>query len=217
MKIDRDGFKFSGYFLASAFVMFFWSKFLFVLVSILAIWSIYFFRDPDRTPPSDSDVLVSPADGKVIFIGPNAIPGEVTKGPEGDMIKISIFMNIVNVHVNRAVASGIIEQIVYMPGKFFNASFDKASEWNERNSFVLSIPAHKSKVVFTQIAGLIARRIRCDVFEKKNVEIAEKVGIIRFGSRLDVYFPANLYDVSVKIGQQTIAGETIIARLKTKD
>lgn len=217
MKVDKDGFRFSAYFFIAAVLCFFVSTWLSILVFALSIWCLYFFRDPDRGSDAADDDLLSPADGKVIFIGDGALPTEIGIKSPGPMQKISIFMNIVNVHVNRSIADGVIKHIVYMPGKFFNASFDKASEWNERNSFVLYVPKHETSVVFVQIAGLIARRIRCDVNEGDTVSRGQRVGIIRFGSRLDVYVPKDSYDVTLKVGQKTVAGETVIAKFKAKN
>lgn len=217
IKIDRDGFKFFGCFAILTILAFYLNLYLFVVMVLLSLWCVYFFRDPERRIPVGNDILVSPADGLVIFVGQSPLPKEVSDAYDGPVSKISIFMNILNVHVNRAVASGTIRQIAYTPGRFFNASFDKASEWNERNSFVLDIPGHYSTVVFTQIAGLIARRIRCDVAEKSAVQMGQRVGIIRFGSRLDVYVPTEIYDINTTVGQKTVAGETIIARVKAKN
>ncbi len=176
--------------------------------AILTGWCVYFFRDPKRITPIDSAIAVSPADGKVsaIVVGPP--PKELVLG-ERDRRRVSIFMNVFNCHVNRAPVAGRIARIVYTPGKFINAELDKASELNERNGFV--IDSRSGAIGVVQIAGLVARRIVCDVAEGAELAQGERIGMIRFGSRVDVYLPLTA-EVLVSEGQTAVAGETIIAR-----
>lgn len=212
MNIDRDGFKVTFCLLIIAILSFFISLYLSCFFVALGMWTLYFFRDPIRVTPQEKDIIISPADGKVIFIGDANIPEEIPYKFEAT--KISIFMNIFNVHVNRSIANGIVKDVIYNPGKFFNASFDKASIYNERNSIILDVLENETTVIFTQIAGLIAKRIRCDITKGDKVFIGQKVGIIRFGSRLDIYLPKDRYDITVSVNQITKAGESIIARFK---
>ncbi|MDR2782116.1 MAG: phosphatidylserine decarboxylase [Holosporaceae bacterium] len=172
-----------------------------------------FFRDPERVHPSKSSVVVSPADGIVLKISKCTPPDELELS--GEWKKISIFMSVFNVHVNRSPISGVIEKMLYIPGKFFNVSLDKASEYNERQAIFMR-RADGTQMVFVQIAGLIARRIRCDVNERQELELGQRVGIIRFGSRVDVYLPGDS-EILVEEGQVTVAGETILADITMGD
>ncbi|MDR2766445.1 MAG: phosphatidylserine decarboxylase [Holosporaceae bacterium] len=179
---------------------------------LLAVGCLLFFRDPDRLPPSKTSVAVSPADGIVLKIQESAPPEELDlKGPRK---KISIFMSLFNVHVNRSPVVGVVEKMVYVPGKFFNVTLDKASDFNERQVIQVKT-ADGVKVVFVQIAGLIARRIRCDVAEGDELALGQRIGLIRFGSRLDVYLPMDA-EILMEEGQVTVAGETVLANLKKK-
>jgi phosphatidylserine decarboxylase len=176
---------------------------------ILTVWCLYFFRDPERILPlDDGKILVSPADGRIMEIGFYAPPEELDLGT-ALLQRVSIFMSVFSVHVNRAPMAGAIEKIVYIPGKFFNATLNKASTHNERE--VVSIHTAYGPFVYVRIAGLIARRIRRDIREGDIVALGQRVGLIRFGSRVDVYLPTQAV-LAVEEGQTMIAGETIIAR-----
>jgi phosphatidylserine decarboxylase len=179
---------------------------------LATIGCLAFFRDPERVHPTEKAVVVSPADGIVLKILQCTPPEELDL--TGERIKISIFMSIFNVHVNRAPVAGIIEKILYIPGKFFNVTLDKANEYNERQATFVRM-ADDTSVVFVQIAGLLARRIRCDVVEGQELELGQRVGIIRFGSRVDIYLPKDAR-VLVEEGQITVAGESILAKLQEK-
>jgi phosphatidylserine decarboxylase len=174
---------------------------------------VYFFRDPERTTPSEENILVSPADGKILSISKEKTPENLSDTKSQEMQKVSIFMNVFNVHVNRMPVSGKVVWLKYIPGMFFNASLDKASKDNER--MISKIEIKKSVFVYVvQIAGLIARRIKCDLSENQDVKIGERFGIIRFGSRVDLYMP-NDFKIKVLKNQTCIAGETVIAESNT--
>jgi phosphatidylserine decarboxylase len=179
---------------------------------LMTIACLAFFRDPERIHPSRSCVVVSPADGVVLKISTCTPPDELDL--PGEWRKITIFMSVFNVHVNRAPVSGIIEKMLYVPGKYFNASLDKANVLNERRSTFMRL-SDGTQVVFVQIAGLLAGRIRCDVVEGQELELGQRIGIIRFGSRVDVYLPGDS-SVLVEEGQVTVAGETILADFSRK-
>jgi phosphatidylserine decarboxylase len=168
---------------------------------------MYFFRDPKRMVPDRKGLIVSPADGLIVFVGPVPPPAELDLGTES-MTKISIFMNVFDVHVNRIPLSGMITKIHYYPGKFFNATLDKASEHNERQAITITTEDNL-KIGCIQIAGLIARRIHCDVKVGQSVSTGERYGIIRFGSRVDLYFPSQFAGQVIK-GQRVIGGETVL-------
>lgn len=180
---------------------------LFWIGLVLTLWCAYFFRDPVRVTPQGEDLVVSPADGTISAVGPAAPPPELGLGPE-PMLRISIFMSVFDVHVNRAPMNGRITKIVYRPGVFLNADLDKASEDNERNGLVLETSAGRVGVV--QIAGLIARRIVCFASQGDSLDAGERFGLIRFGSRVDVYLPHGARALAA-IGMRAIAGETILA------
>lgn len=208
LPLDREGPKFVAIFLGITLIFFMFSTILGMIGLGLSIWCYAFFRDPERTTPLNPAALVSPADGVVLSIQKVIPPQEIGMG-EKEMTRISVFMNVFNVHVNRVPASGTILKKVYYPGKFFNASLDKASEFNER--LLIKMKTNQGDdVAFVQIAGLIARRIRCDVLESQLVDVGERFGMIRFGSRVDLYVPAG-YGIQALEGQTTIAGETILA------
>ena len=179
------------------------------LSGILTVFCAYFFRNPQRMTPVGDSLVVSPGDGIVVAITKAQAPAELNL--EDDMLKISIFLNVFNVHVNRIPMSGKVLSLHYNPGKFFNASLDKASIHNERHSVLLETPKGE-KIAFVQIAGLIARRIVCDLEEGMQVLAGQRYGIIRFGSRVDVYLPARTIP-TVAIGQTIIGGETVLAKL----
>ena len=180
--------------------------FIFIFVTI---WVYYFFRDPERIVIEDSNYLVSPADGRVSSI--SEVKGPIELGLDNKQFtKVSIFMNVFDCHVNRSPLNGEIEEIFYKPGKFLNASLDKASEENERNYFKIKSEETNENIVVVQIAGLIARRIVTQVQKSQKVKQGERLGMIRFGSRVDIYFSQR--DTMVKVGQNVIAGESLIAR-----
>lgn len=180
------------------------------IFGILTVWVCYFFRDPPRTTPQEEGLVISPADGCVSLITTAIPPSELNLSTE-PMIRISVFMNVFNCHVNRAPVAGRISQIVYTPGLFLNAELDKASDDNERNAVVIETPTTRIGVV--QIAGLVARRIVSFVKEGDELDAGERFGLIRFGSRLDVYVPQTA-SLLVAVGQTAIAGETVLADLR---
>jgi phosphatidylserine decarboxylase len=210
LPFDRDGCKFAGVFAIVAIALGGVSTNMGWLGFILTVGCLAFFRDPERVHPSRESVAISPADGIVLKISRGTPPGELELS--GEWTKISLFMSIFNVHINRAPVSGTVERMLYVPGKFFNVTLDKANEYNERRITVMRM-ANDVRVAFVQIAGLLARRIRCDVEEGQELEIGQRIGIIRFGSRVDIYLPIDAI-VLVEEGQITVAGETILADLK---
>ena len=184
------------------------SGFLGTIGLLLTIWVYYFFRDPERVIIGDDNYLVSPADGEVIKV--EEVDGLKEVGLENKRLKkISIFMNVFDCHVNRTPCSGKVEEILYKPGKFLNASFDKASEDNERNYYKLKDQSGND-IIVVQIAGLIARRIVCETNNGQELNQGDRIGMIRFGSRADVYYEN--YEPLVKVGQRTISGETLLAK-----
>lgn len=210
LPFDRDGWKFAGVAAVIAILLGHIGNNMGWLGFLSTIGCLLFFRDPERVHPSAKNVAISPADGIILRVSECEPPNEL--GLEGTWKKVSIFMSILNVHVNRAPVSGVVDKILYIPGKFFNVSLDKASDYNERQATYMTMK-NGMKVVFVQIAGLIARRIRCDITEGQELEMGDRVGIIRFGSRVDVYLP-NYVQVQVEDGQVAVAGETILARFK---
>jgi phosphatidylserine decarboxylase len=178
----------------------------------LTVWCYYFFRDPRRAVPQNAGLLVSPADGVVSLIERAVPPPELGLGPEA-LVRVSVFMSVFNCHVNRAPIAGRVTAVAYRPGKFFNASLDKASEENERNALAIEL-ADGRKIAVVQIAGLVARRIVCTVREGDRLGTGERFGIIRFGSRTDVYLPEGARPMAA-VGQTMIGGETVIAELPT--
>ena len=180
----------------------------------LTIWCYYFFRDPKRTIPVRDGLLVSPADGVISLIEKTMPPPELDIEKE-ELTRISVFMNVFNCHVNRSPIAGKVMEINYRPGKFFNASLDKASVDNERNSLVLQVPDGR-QIVVVQIAGLVARRIVSFVKPKQTLRIGQRFGLIRFGSRVDIYLPTGVQPL-VCIGQIMVSGETVIADLNSKE
>lgn len=177
----------------------------------LTVWVAAFFRDPIRTTPKGEDLIVSPADGLITMIAEVPVPREMVAELGAERLtRVSVFMSVFDVHINRTPIAGTIRQVVYISGKFLNADLDKASEENERQHFVVE-GFDGRKVGFTQIAGLVARRIMCFVKPGDIVAAGQRVGLIRFGSRVDVYLPAG-YAPQVALGQRAIAGETVLAR-----
>jgi phosphatidylserine decarboxylase len=206
--IHTEGYKFLVISVIVTLVLLAFSGFLGIIGILLTIWVYYFFRDPERIIIGDDNYLVSPADGEVIKAEEVDGPKEV--GLENQKFKkISIFMNVFDCHVNRTPCSGTVEEILYKPGKFLNASFDKASEDNERNYYKIKDNAGNN-IIVVQIAGLIARRIVCETNNGQTLSQGERIGMIRFGSRADVYYEN--YDPLVKVGQKTISGETLLAK-----
>ena len=206
--IHTEGYKFLVISVIVTLVLLAFSGFLGTIGILLTIWVYYFFRDPERIIIGDDNYLVSPADGEVIKVEEVDGPKEV--GLENQKFKkISIFMNVFDCHVNRTPCSGTVEEILYKPGKFLNASFDEASEDNERNYYKIKDNAGNN-IIVVQIAGLIARRIVCETNNGQTLSQGERIGMIRFGSRADVYYEN--YDPLVKVGQKTISGETLLAK-----
>ena len=207
-KIHNEGYKFLVIFGFVTLILYFISDFLGLIGLVLTIWVYYFFRDPDRVSINDDNYLVSPADGLVLQVQDTNGPKELNL-EDKKFKKVSIFMNVFDCHVNRTPCSGKVTEILYKPGKFLNASLDKASEDNERNYYKISNSSGE-EIIVVQIAGLIARRIVCEVKENDELNQGDRIGMIRFGSRADIYFEN--YNPLVKVNQKTIAGETILAK-----
>jgi len=208
--IHREGWPFVALFAAGALLLFLVTEPLGWIGVVLTLWCAYFFRNPDRVTPTRAGLVISPADGLVQMIEPAVPPPELGMDPS-PRPRVSIFMNVFDVHVNRIPTDGTVTAIAYHPGKFLNASLDKASVDNERNSFRLQLDDGRDLAV-VQIAGLIARRIKCDLTAKQAVRAGERFGIIRFGSRVDVYLPPGTA-VLACVGQRAVAGETVLADL----
>ena len=209
--IHREGWKFS--FIALVFSI--GLSFVYLPLSLIGFcitfFIIWFFRDPERVSPNIPNTLVSSADGEICLID-EAIPPKELELSEIKMQRLCIFMNVFNVHVNRSPVNGIVKKIAYKEGSFFNASLDKASEKNERNSLIIETQDNV-QIVVVQIAGLIARRILSFIDSGKHLAEGERFGLIRFGSRVDIYMPLNA-KIESKLGDKVVAGETIIAYLK---
>tara|TARA_B110001450_G_scaffold99334_1_gene94173 strand:- start:59 stop:706 length:648 start_codon:yes stop_codon:yes gene_type:complete len=207
-KIHAEGYKFLAISIFVTIFLYFLSTFLGLIGLTLSLWVYYFFRDPERISINDENYLTSPADGEVLMV--HQVDGPKELGLEDKKFtKISIFMNVFDCHVNRTPCEGKISEILYKPGKFLNASLDKASEDNERNYYKI-INHYNEEVIVVQIAGLIARRIVCESTKDQQLQQGERIGMIRFGSRADVYFEN--YKPLVKVGQKAIAGETLLAK-----
>ena len=208
-KIHSEGYKFIVISIFITLFLMFFSKFLAFVAFVLTIWVYYFFRDPERISIDNENYLVSPADGLITQI--SEVDGPKELNLENKKFKrVSIFMNVFNCHVNRIPCDGKIWEIVYKPGKFLNASLDKASEYNERN-YIKVINNKGEEIIIVQIAGLVARRIVCECHENQDIKQGERVGMIRFGSRVDVYYEN--FNTLVKEKQITTAGETLIAKI----
>jgi len=217
--INKAGWPFIGAFAAGTVVLFAIATPLGWIGVILTLWCVYFFRDPDRVTPQRDGLVVSPADGVVLPIVPAALPPAELGMGEGLRTRISIFMNVFDVHVNRAPYDAIVTRMSYRPGKFFNASLDKASEHNERMSYRLrpaGATSDNDEIAVVQIAGLVARRIRPFVSEGRSVRAGERIGIIRFGSRVDIYLPVGVSPI-VAPGQRAVAGETVLADMRAQE
>ena len=207
-KIHAEGYKFLVISVIITLVLYSLSDFLGLIGFFLTVWVYYFFRDPERVTIMDENFLVSPADGEIIKV--EEVNGPKEFGLENKRFqKISIFMNVFDCHVNRSPCEGKIEEILYKPGKFLNASFDKASDDNERNYYKIK-DKQSNDVIVVQIAGLIARRIVCESNKDQDLKQGERIGMIRFGSRADVYYEN--YKPLVKVGQKAISGETLLAK-----
>ena len=207
-KIHAEGYKFLVIAGIITIVLYNFSDFLGLIGFVITIWVYYFFRDPERVIIENDNYLVSPADGEIIKV--EEVDGPRELGLENKKFKkISIFMNVFDCHVNRTPCGGKIEEILYKPGKFLNASLDKASEDNERNYYKIKDPQNND-IVVVQIAGLIARRIVCESSKDQELKQGDKIGMIRFGSRADVYYEN--YEPLVKVGQRAISGETLLAK-----
>ena len=212
--IHKEGYKFISIFAAVTVLLFLiWQPLGWVGVG-LTVWCYYFFRDPERQTPMREGLLVSPADGVISLIEPAVPPAELGMG-DHPLTRVSVFMNVFNCHVNRAPIGGTITSIAYRPGKFLNASLDKASVDNERNSLAIEM-ADGRKIAVVQIAGLVARRILCEVEEGQSLATGARFGMIRFGSRVDVYLPEGVAPL-VALGQTMISAETVIADLASTE
>ena len=207
-KLHKEGYKFLAISIITTFIVWIFSNFLATIMLLITIWVYYFFRDPERIAINDNSFLVSPADGLITDIseinGPEELNLENKK-----YTRISIFMNVFNCHVNRTPIEGKIEEIFYKPGKFLNASLDKASKENERNYYKI-LTTKGEEIIIVQIAGLIARRIVCEVNKDQNLKQGDRIGMIRFGSRVDLFF--NNKKILAKVGQNVTAGESLLAR-----
>ncbi len=210
--IHKEGYKFIIIFALVTILIALMSSKLGLIGLVLTLWCIFFFRDPERVIPTEENIIVSPADGVVTLIenGVTA-PSELNFGDK-KWNKMSVFLNVFNVHVNRVPVAGKITQTNYKPGKFLSANDNNASSENERNSIVIKA-ANGTEIICVQVAGLVARRILSDAKEGQEVKTGDRYGIIRFGSRTDLYFPENV-DIKALIGQTMIGGETIIAKFK---
>ena len=207
-KLHKEGYKFLAISIIITFIVWLFSNFLTFIMLLITVWVYYFFRDPDRVAINDNSYLVSPADGLVTDI--SEINGPEELGLENNKYtRISIFMNVFNCHVNRTPTEGKVEEIFYKPGKFFNASLDKASKENERNYYKI-LSTKGEEIIIVQIAGLIARRIICEVSKNQNLKQGDRIGMIRFGSRVDIFFKNK--KILTKPGQNVVAGESLLAK-----
>lgn len=212
--MHREGIRFVATFAAITVVLFWLSNILGWVGVLLTVWCYYFFRDPKRTTPTRTGLVISPADGIVSLIETAVPPAELGMSSDA-LTRVSVFMNVFNCHVNRAPVAGEIKSIAYRPGKFFNASLDKASSDNERNSVCIQMD-NGQQIAVVQIAGLVARRIVCFVSEGQKMQTGERFGLIRFGSRLDVYLPDGVLPL-VSVGQTMVAGETVLADFQSDE
>ena len=212
--VHRAGWPFIGLFAAAAVGLAYVAWPLGVAGAVLTAWCVYFFRDPARVTPLREGLVVSPADGHVQAVDKAVPPPELEMGA-GARPRVCVFMNVFDVHVNRVPADGTVSRMSYRPGKFFNASLDKASEFNERHGLRLTLP-DGTDLACVQIAGLVARRILCTLSEGEVVRAGQRLGIIRFGSRVDVYLPNGVAPLVV-VGQRAIAGETVIADIRAQE
>ena len=207
-KLHKEGYKFLAISIIVTFVVLLFSKLVGFILIIITVWVYYFFRDPERYPINDDSYLVSPADGLITDVSEKSGPEEL-RLENTTYTRVSIFMNVFNCHVNRTPTDGQIEEIYYKPGKFLNASLDKASEENERNFYKIKSKKNNEEIIIVQIAGLIARRIVCEAEQGQELKQGDRIGMIRFGSRVDLYFKNK--KVLAKLGQNVVAGESLIA------
>jgi phosphatidylserine decarboxylase len=213
--LHRDGWKFVvAFFLVTVLLGELVWSWLWLVGLILTAWCIYFFRDPPRVTPQRAGLVVSPADGLVSQVGSAVPPAELDLGSE-PLPRVSVFLSVFDVHVNRVPAEGVIDVVAYHPGKFLSAADDKASDENERTAMAMTLPDGR-RLAFVQIAGLVARRILCDLKPQQSVRAGERFGLIRFGSRTDVYLPPGSAPL-VAVGQRLIAGESVIADLNSSE
>jgi phosphatidylserine decarboxylase len=212
--IHPDGWRFIGIFAVATALLFWLAQPLGWLGVVLTLWCIYFFRDPWRVTPVRAGLVVAPADGRVVSVAPAAPPAELGLG-ETPMLRIGIFLNVFDVHVNRMPMSGRVVKLAYHAGKFLNASLDKASTDNERMAIRLA-SSEGADIAVVQIAGLVARRIVCTLGEGQEVVAGQRFGLIRFGSRTDIYLPAGWTPLAI-VGQRVIGGETVIADALAKE
>lgn len=206
--IHRAGWPFIAIFAAGAAVLTYIAEPLGIVGAVLTLWCVYFFRDPERVTPTREGLVVSPADGVVQLVDRAPPPAELDMG-DAPRARVAVFMNVFNVHVNRAPIDGTVVKIAYRPGLFLNASLDKASEDNERNAVRMAAKDGR-EIACVQIAGLVARRILCDIAAGDTIPAGRRIGMIRFGSRVDVYLPPGVEPL-VAVGQTMVAGETVIA------
>lgn len=212
LPLHPAGWPFIGAFAVATLILLSFSKILGLLALGATAWCVCFFRNPPRVTPQGKDLVISPADGLLVKIEKASPPKEV-KWETAPLTRLSIFLNVFDVHVTRCPLEGVIKKVVYHPGKFLNASLDKASETNERNSLVIKTSSGQ-EILVVQIAGLIARRIVCEVSENQEVKAGDVVGIIRFGSRVDIYLPKGV-SPQVLEGQRMVGGETVLATLES--
>ncbi|MEQ8587056.1 MAG: phosphatidylserine decarboxylase [Thalassobaculaceae bacterium] len=212
--IAREGRPFIAIFAVATVILALIADWLLVPGLILTAWCVYFFRDPDRVTPVRTGLVISPADGVIVSVGPAPWPKELEMG-EGEVQRVCIFMNVFDVHVNRTPVDGRVVKLAYVPGAFVNASLDKASEKNERQLVAMESRDGRP-LAFVQIAGLVARRIICKISEGQTLLAGERMGMIRFGSRVDVYLPPDVAP-QVALGQRCVAGETVIADLESTE
>jgi phosphatidylserine decarboxylase len=212
--VHREGYPFLAAFVAATVILFWlWTPLGWIGV-VLTVWCYYFFRDPARVTPQREGLLVTPADGVISLIEPAVPPAELEMGDQ-PLTRVSVFMNVFDCHVNRLPIAGTVRKVAYRPGKFLNASLDKASVDNERNALAVTLDDGR-EIAVVQIAGLVARRIVCDVKGGERLETGERFGMIRFGSRVDVYLPDGVQPL-VAVGQTMTSGETVIADLATTE
>ena len=212
--VAREGWPFIGLFAAATILLFLVAETLGLLGAVLTLWCIYFFRNPDRVTPRRDGLVITPADGVVQLIVDSPPPRQLDMGTD-PVVRISVFMNVFDCHVNRVPCDGRIGKLSYIPGRFMNAAFDKASEENERQMIRVDLSDGR-QVAAVQIAGLVARRIVCYLQEDQTVLAGERFGLIRFGSRLDIYLPPGV-GPQVVVGQRCIAGETVLADMASDE
>ncbi|MDF1794704.1 MAG: phosphatidylserine decarboxylase [Thalassobaculaceae bacterium] len=212
--IAREGRPFIAIFAVATVILAMIADWLLVPGLVLTAWCVYFFRDPNRVTPVRTGLVISPADGVVVSVGPAPWPKELAMG-EGEVQRVCIFMNVFDVHVNRTPVDGRVTKLAYVPGAFVNASLDKASEKNERQLVAMETRDGRP-LAFVQIAGLVARRIICKISEGQTLLAGERMGMIRFGSRVDVYLPPDVAPL-VSLGQRCVAGETVVADLESAE